>query len=149
LRYEYYLAASPDATVDDFKLYKQLVDEYSGISFDLSENLENTINVLNQVIYWDQNNDYLYFQKKNNPVKYQLVIDNLKSFRDFIIDNRALVKEARANVGFRCGIPLEDHEMRKEEKRAFKKFTETETEIVNRLSEYIIFNFPTNTVSEV
>lgn len=138
LRYRYFLLTNSTATKDDFELYNDLKKEYSLINFDLSSNAENLENILNEVIKWDESHDYVFFSKTRNPDNHLKALKELNLNKEIVSKNKELIEILRDEMIFVCAEELTDREMKNTLKRKFKALNPDETEIVNRLSEYIV-----------
>jgi len=98
LRYKYYLAAG-EGSDSDGQLFASLQNVLGEqINFDLGENLDNYLMLLEEVINWDRLNDYKYYSKTNLPGKHKKVLEGLINYKNWVIENKSTITERRNKV---------------------------------------------------
>jgi len=97
LRYRYYVAShTKEETVADRTAFASLHRVFGAdINYELGEDIDNYIKILEAVIEWAEANDYKFYSKKKDPDKYEEILNGLKELRQHFIDNKDSIIEER------------------------------------------------------
>lgn len=90
LRYRYYILAHPDTKPDGDKAIFASLQNVLGqqINYQLGENVDNYIKILEAIIDYSNENDYQFYSNKESPENYEKVIGGLIKLKNYIIANK-------------------------------------------------------------